>query len=292
MHEQLATAIGNVIGATLRRQPSGRVHGGSINDCFRWESDAGPIFVKVAARASPAMFESEAAGLAELERAEAVRVPRVLGVGSGAGVAWLALEWIDMGPYARATDSLLGERLALQHHRTQPSFGWNRDNTIGSTPQPNGECADWVSFFRNRRLRLQLDLAAANGFRGHLQRRGEALLERMSGLFATHQPVASLLHGDLWSGNRAADGQGQPVIFDPAVYYGDREADLAMTRLFGGFGPEFYSAYAGSWALDSGAGARVALYNLYHVLNHLNLFGAGYLGQAVALLDSLLAELG
>jgi fructosamine-3-kinase len=150
----------------------------------------------------------------------------------------------------------------------------------------------WVTFFRERRLRYQLDLAAGNGHGDRLQRRGEALLGCVEDFFSTYQPAPSLLHGDLWGGNRAVDERGQPVIFDPAVYYGDREADLAMTRLFGGFGPAFYSAYESGWALDAGASVRTDLYNLYHVLNHLNLFGRGYLVQAVSLIDSLLSEVG
>ena len=238
------------------------------------------------------MFEAEAAGLEALRLADAVRVPRALSVGAQAGTAWLALEWIQSGALSRATDSLLGEQLARQHRSSQPAFGWNRNNTIGSTPQLNDWEDSWVAFFRDRRLQFQLSLAEQNGYGGRLQKRGGALLARLDEFFSSYRPLPSLLHGDLWGGNRIADERGQPVIFDPAVYYGDREADLAMTRLFGGFGAGFYSAYEGAWALDAGAAARVDLYNLYHVLNHLNLFGGGYLGQATAMIDSLLAELG
>jgi fructosamine-3-kinase len=291
-HEELATAIGRTIGATLHPQPASRVHGGSINECYRWQGDGGSVFVKVAPAQSSAMFAAEAAGLEELRRAEAVRVPRVLGVGTTAGAAWLALEWIRSATPSGVTDSILGEQLARQHRSTRPAFGWNRDNTIGSTPQLNEWQDDWVTFFRDRRLRYQLNLAAANGFGGRLQQRGEVLLNRVGEFFSTYRPVPSLLHGDLWGGNRAADEHGQPVIFDPAVYYGDREADLAMTRLFGGFGAGFYRAYEAAWALDAGAGARTDLYNLYHVLNHLNLFGGGYLTQASSVLDGLLAQAG
>jgi len=148
-----------------------------------------------------------------------------------------------------------------------------------------------VAFFRERRLRYQLDLAARNGYSGQLQPLADELLERLDGLFTDYQPRPSLLHGDLWGGNWAAAEGGEPVIFDPAVYYGDREADLAMTRLFGGFGPDFYAAYQGAWALDAGAGVRCDLYNLYHVLNHANLFGDGYIPQARAIIRGLLAEL-
>jgi fructosamine-3-kinase len=151
---------------------------------------------------------------------------------------------------------------------------------------------DWIRFFRDQRLRYQLNLAGSNGHGGRLQQRGEALLAHLDAFFVSYRPVPSLLHGDLWGGNRMADAHGRPVIFDPAVYYGDREADLAMTRLFGGFGAGFYAAYEVAWALEPGATVRVDLYNTYHVLNHLNLFGGGYLGQAVSLIDRLLAELG
>ncbi len=290
--DALATAMGESLGVPLRPEPTSRAHGGSINECYRWESETGPIFVKVAPVRGIAMLDAEAAGLAELRRANAVRVPQVLGVGTCGDDAWLALEWIQSGTDTRATDSLLGEQLARQHHTTQKAFGWSRDNTIGSTPQLNEWDGDWLRFLRDRRLGYQLKLAAQNGFTGRLQDRGAVLLADLGGFFASYRPAASLLHGDLWGGNRMTDQQGQPVIFDPAVYYGDREADLAMTRLFGGFGGSFYSAYAAAWPLDSGAVARTDLYNLYHVLNHLNLFGAGYLGQAMKLLDGLLAELG
>lgn len=290
--EGLATAIGNIVGGTLRSQPAARVHGGSINECYRWEGNAGPIFVKVAPARRSAMFDAEAAGLEELRAANAVRVPRVLGCGVSCGNAWLALEWIRSGVPERATDSILGEQLARQHRMTRPEFGWHLSNTIGSTPQLNGRDGEWARFFRDRRLRFQLDLAADNGHRGPLQQRGERLLDRMDEFFATYQPVPSLLHGDLWGGNRAADELGQPVIFDPAVYYGDRETDLAMTRLFGGFGASFYAAYQAAWALDAGAAARTDLYNLYHVLNHLNLFGESYLARSLSMIDSLLAQVG
>jgi protein-ribulosamine 3-kinase len=334
--DALAISIGTSIGAGLRSRPSERVHGGSINECYRWESDAGPIFVKVAPARHIEMFVAEAAGLDELRGAKAVRVPRVLGVGTsgapvaqvgaGAGVnrdpsaravrdastdaaqgpsadaardpsadagrAWLALEWIESAPRPRASDSILGEQLAHQHRATQATFGWNRNNTIGSTPQLNAECDDWPTFYRDLRLRYQLDLAARNGFGGRLQKRGAALLDCLPEFFRSYRPVPALLHGDLWGGNRLTDEHGQPVIFDPAVYYGDREADIAMTRLFGGFGAELYTAYATNWAPDPGAATRTDLYNLYHVLNHLNLFGTGYLGQATALIDNLLAAAG
>lgn len=289
---RVATEIGIACGTTLPPQPAARVSGGSINECYRWDGGTGSIFVKVAALENRAAFEAEAAGLEELGLAHTLRVPRVLAIGANAADCWIALEWIQFGARSRTADRLLGEGLARLHRSTADAFGWHRDNTIGSTPQLNGRLDDWCAFFRDRRLRYQLDLAARKGYGARLQQRGVGLLDRLGEFFDTYQPPPSLVHGDLWGGNWATDEEGQPVIFDPAVYYGDREVDVAMTRLFGGFGADFYSGYQATWPLDPGAPARIDLYNLYHVLNHLNLFGAGYLARAESLVDSLMAELG
>jgi fructosamine-3-kinase len=289
---ELSAALAAGCGVRMHPAPAARVHGGCINESYRWDSADGPLFVKVAAARDLAMLDAEAAGLGELAQANAVRVPRVRAVGSTDTQAFLALEWLELGPATPACETRLGELLAWQHRVTAPRFGWHRDNTIGSTPQTNGQLDDWVTFFREHRLRFQFDLARRNGHDGALQRRGEELLDLMGAFFASHRPVPSLLHGDLWDGNWSADTAGNPVLFDPAVYYGDREADLAMTRLFGGFGNAFYTAYHATWPLDQAAGTRRALYNLYHVLNHLNLFGGGYREQAQSMIDRLLAELG
>lgn len=288
----VASQISTSLGVAMSPAPSQRTHGGCINESFRWESASGPIFVKLAAASQLPMFEAEAEGLRELASADAVRVPRPLGAGATPRHAWLALEWIDFGAGTGATQSMLGRQLARLHGKVGDRFGWKRDNTIGSTPQVNAWSADWVTFFRERRLRYQLDLARRNGHGGRLQDRGAELLDRLPELFATHSPMPSLLHGDLWGGNAGADSSGTPVIFDPAVYYGDREADVAMTRLFGGFSARFYEAYEAEWPLPEGAAERVALYNLYHILNHLNLFGTGYLSQAQGLVERLLASVG
>ena len=214
----------------------------------------------------------------------------MLGSGAVAGQAFLALEWIEFGSASTRSEALLGEGLAAQHRVPAPRFGWHRDNTIGSTPQRNDPDHDWVRFYADHRLGYQLELAAGNGYEGRLTERGALLRERTGVFFERYRPVPSLLHGDLWGGNWAADEAGTPVVFDPAVYFGDREADLAMTRLFGGFGRAFYDAYESAWPLAAGATLRFDLYNLYHVLNHLNLFGGGYRAQAEALIDRLLAE--
>jgi protein-ribulosamine 3-kinase len=286
----LSREITALSGSSCAPEPQRSVAGGSINSCYRWLGAGGAMFVKVTARAAYGTFEAEAAGLAELHQARALRVPRVLACGHTDDAAFLALEWIE----ARRTDGecegRLGAGLAALHAVTAPRFGWVRDNTIGRTPQANGWLRGWVEFFRERRLRPQLALAAQNGFAGLLGARGERLLAALPALFGGHAPAASLLHGDLWGGNWLAAASGEPVIFDPAVYYGDRETDIAMTRLFGGFGAAFYRCYQAAAPLAAGAGVRGELYNLYHVLNHANLFGGGYPRQACAIIDRLLAQ--
>ncbi|MEO1247860.1 MAG: fructosamine kinase family protein [Pseudomonadota bacterium] len=268
------------------------VAGGDIAAAWRVDSAEGPVFLKTLPVAEAGMLEAECEGLAALADVGAVRVPEVLAQGASEYDAWLALEWLDLQPLGTAAAEKLGTALAALHRSTSNSstcdrYGWHRDNTIGRTPQPNPWSEDWVGFFREQRLRHQLALAAARGFGGRLARDGQALCERLPRLFSGYAPQASLLHGDLWSGNAGEFG-GEPVIYDPAVYYGDRESDLAMTRLFGGYPAEFYSAYRQAWPLDDGYGRREALYQLYHVLNHLNLFGSGYLRQAESLLARLL----
>jgi protein-ribulosamine 3-kinase len=287
----VAGELTRLTGLELSAEPEKRVAGGSINRCYRWPTGSGPIFVKLAEGSASSMLQAEAAGLDELASAQAVRVPRVLACGSAGSSAFLALEWLEAGPASAESEERLGLRLAAQHAVTAREHGWRHDNTIGSTPQANGPMASWSEFFRERRLRPQLELAVANGFAPLLAAPGEHLLEGVGALLAAHRPQASLLHGDLWGGNWLATSDGDPAIFDPAVYYGDRETDLAMTQLFGGFGPRFYRAYAAAAPLPPGAGVRLDLYNLYHVLNHANLFGESYARRARAMIERLLAEL-
>jgi protein-ribulosamine 3-kinase len=248
-------------------------------------------FVKTQADALD-MFSAEADGLRALADAGCVRVPDVLAADEHDGEAFLIMEWLELGHKTDHAVSRLGEALAHQHQCLGTLFGWRRNNFIGATPQFNTSSNDWVKFFRDHRLGFQLQLAAENGFRGELQTQGARLLEILPAFFEGYIPKPSLLHGDLWGCNWGALINDEPVIFDPAVYHGDREADLAMTELFGGFPPEFYSAYNAVWPLDESYPVRCNIYNLYHVLNHLNLIGASYLAQAQDLMVSLLAAVG
>ena len=284
--------IAALTGSSCAPEPERSIGGGSIDACYFWSSAAGPLFVKVGARGAREDFAAEADGLDELSRAQALRVPRVLASGTADEAAFLALEWIERGAGGEACEWALGEGLAALHAVTAPRFGWRRNNTIGHTPQANEWSADWTEFFRERRLRPQLALAAQHGFARLLSGRGERLLAALPALLAGHSARPALLHGDLWGGNWLASADGEPVVFDPAVYFGDRETDLAMTHLFGGFSAAFYSAYEAVAPLPPGAALRQQLYGLYHVLNHANLFGGGYAQQARELIDRLLAEAG
>jgi fructosamine-3-kinase len=268
------------------------VRGGCINDCFRWQTESGPVFVKRCPLEARWILEAERDGLRRLRAADAVRAPAVLAAGVAGEEAFLVLEWLELRPADAAADRRLGAALARLHASHGAAFGLERDNALGTTPQPNGSSDDWAAFWRDRRIGFQLELAAKNGHAGRLQERGRRLMECVASFFRGYSPAPSLLHGDLWNGNRAMRAEGTPVVFDPAVYYGDREAEVAMTRLFGGFAPDFYTAYAAESPLDSGAGTRRDLYNLYHVLNHLNLFGGGYRAQAEAMIDRLLSATG
>ena len=244
-------------------------------------------FRKSGPASSADMFAAEAEGLLELARPGVIRVPEVIDYGVEGNQAFIEIEYLELGRATRAHNERMGRQLAALHATTADRFGWHRDNTIGHTPQCNEWSDDWVGFFREHRLGFQLRLAARNGY--GLLEDGETLMKRLPVLFADYTPEPSLLHGDLWGGNWGVC-EDEPVIFDPAVYYGDRESDLAMTRLFGGFGPAFYAAYEAAAPLAPGHRARNDLYQLYHVLNHLNLFGSGYLGQAQSLIQSLLRE--
>jgi fructosamine-3-kinase len=268
------------------------VGGGSINAAHRVSDGAHSYFVKTNAASRVDMFEAEFDGLNEIGNSATVTVPKPVCFGVSNGSSYIVMEDLSIhGGRGGATDALvqLGIDLANMHRCESGRFGWHRNNTIGSTPQINDPSDDWITFYRDHRLGFQYQLAADHGY-GELMPSGQQLMNRLDQFFADYKPRASLLHGDLWSGNYAIDQNGQPVIFDPAVYYGDREADLAMTELFGGFSARFYAAYNDAYPLDAGYKVRKNLYNLYHILNHLNLFGGGYLGQAERMTRQLLSE--
>lgn len=275
-----------------------RVGGGCISDAqVAIFEDGSGAFVKCR-EGVPGMFEREASGLRALAGTGAIRVPEVLAVGTDS----LVLEWIRPAPKSRHFFESFGRSFAGLHNYRGPAAGFPHDNFIGLTPQPNmplrggwgagtglqsapGDGSDWPEFFLERRLRFQVRLAVERGHGHdleHLLDRAEPHIVEL--LRATIEPP-SLLHGDLWSGNFIVDEQGDACLIDPAVYYGHREADLAMTRLFGGFEDIFYAAYQEVSPLAPGHEERLPLYQLYHLLNHLNLFGSAYRSRCLQILQ-------
>jgi fructosamine-3-kinase len=287
------STIRNATGSAFTLRAHAAVSGGCSQDTLRVEDAATRYFVKLGTADARAMFAAEADGLAALEAAGAMRVPAPVALDDDGRHACLVLEWLELKPLASAADGeRFAEALAVLHRITGEQFGWRRDNFIGPTPQINTQGANWARFFSKHRLAPQLARARENGYTGDLQRHGERLLDRLSALFLDYRPPASLLHGDLWHGNAAMTSDGMPAVFDPAVCHGDRESDLAMSELFGGFPAAFYAAYRRAWPLNDGYESRKPLYALYHVLNHLNLFGRGYLREAERLAARIDRELG
>ncbi len=291
----LAAAVAEATGESFHALHATPVGGGCIHAALRIDGETPggerSYFAKVNDADAAPMFAAEADGLAALAQTRTVRVPGVIAQGADAGRAWIVLEWLELAALEAKAGAALGAALAALHRVPHERFGWPRDNFIGSNPQLNGWSDDWHGFWRDRRLHAQLRLAAHNRLPSKLIDRGERLAADCGAFFRGYRPAASLLHGDLWGGNASGTAHGAPVVFDPAVYVGDREADLAMMELFGGFPREAMAAYVTDFPLDDGYTVRRELYNLYHVLNHANLFGAGYVGQAARHVDRLLAEI-
>jgi protein-ribulosamine 3-kinase len=262
--------------------------GGGINDAYCLEGmDGTRYFLKLNDAQHYPMFVAEAEGMNAIAGTNTIRVPHAITYGSTGGQSYLVMEHLEL--HSRGDARLLGEQLAALHRFSSPRFGFTRDNFIGTTPQPNTLTSDWVNFWREHRLGFQLRLAAQKGYGSQLQSLGEKVSNALPAFFKSYTPRPSLLHGDLWGGNHSFLADGTPVIFDPAVYYGDRECDLAMTELFGGYSDDFYTAYRTSYPMDVGYATRRDLYNLYHILNHANLFGGSYPLQAEQMMQRLLA---
>jgi len=288
--QAVAASISAATGDAFQPGPARPLGGGCINEAVCLEGAGRRYFVKLNEAGKRDMFEAEAAGLAAILASGTLHAPRPVALGDDGRRSWLVLEYLELGSAGRAS-AALGEQLAAMHRHTAEHFGWHRDNCIGTTAQVNTPSADWVDFFARQRLGYQLDLAARNGAPRRLVDAGRTVQAGLGAFFSNYRPAPSLLHGDLWGGNWGTDATGRPVVFDPAVYHGDREADLAMTELFGGFDDRFYHSYVHTWAIDPGYATRKVLYNLYHVLNHFNLFGGGYAAQARDMADRLVAEI-
>jgi fructosamine-3-kinase len=253
------------------------VSGGCINQGYAVSDGKRTYFVKLNEATKVEMFAAEALGLQEMVQTNTIHVPNPICWGIAANSAYIVLEWLSLGAATTNSWQKMGQNLAAMHrHTSSKGFGWGQNNRIGSTLQINNWTEEWADFYAQHRLGYQFQLAKRRG--GHFPQ-AEQLLATIPQLLA-HQVTPSLVHGDLWGGNAAFTEGGEPVVFDPAIYYGDREVDIAMTELFGGFPAAFYRAYNEAFPLESGYEQRKPLYNLYHILNHFNLFGGSYASQA------------
>jgi protein-ribulosamine 3-kinase len=287
--------IADEISAAIKRpfeiKTTKSIAGGDINRTFLLQGETQRYFVKLNQPERLDMFKAECAGLHALAQTKTVKIPQPILYGQTETASFLVLEYIELRRATVQSERVFGQQLARLHLQKQPYFGWEIDNTIGSTQQVNLRSSNWVDFWRNHRLGFQLKLVISKGYGKKLETLGALLSENLDDFFTDYAPQPSLLHGDLWGGNVAANSENQPIIFDPACYYGDRETDLAMTELFGGFGRDFYAAYNDIWQLDSGYETRKKLYNLYHVLNHIVLFGGGYVAQAENIMQTLVHQI-
>lgn len=265
--------------------------GGDIHSAYRLHTADGDYFLKLNQLDRAALLQTEANSLNKLAENHSMLLPKVIAQGTLSDrnpQAWLLLSYLALSH--KGDDFQRGKDLALLHHQINPDhqFGWFEDNYIGLTPQLNTWHSNWVEFYGQQRLLPQLKLAAKHQAPKPLLADGLELIKKLPYFFEDYQPKASLLHGDLWAGNSGFDQQGNPVFFDPASYYGDRETDLAMTELFGGYGVEFYQGYQQVFPMHAGYEQRKTLYQLYHILNHFNLFGKSYLRQVERMIQSLL----
>lgn len=296
MSDGLPAGLAGAISQTLETagDPSAirsvrRVAGGDINAAACVETGQSAYFIKWNPEPLPNLFEVEARGLELLAAPGAIRVPAVFGYGESQNgrPAFIVLEWIEQGNAGRSVvGETLGRQLAQLHRETAPHFGLDHDNYIGALPQPNGPLDSWVDFYRERRLGFQRELAREKGLmpRERDRRLGQ-VMDQLDRWIDDDDVRPSLLHGDLWGSNYLVDARSRPVLIDPAVYYGHREIELAFTELFGGFPAGFYAAYDEAYPLAPDYEERRPLYQLYHLLTHLNLFGASYAGSVDRILQ-------
>jgi len=266
------------------------VSGGDIAEAWLLRAADAVVFLKALPLQQAGLISAEADGLQAIAETGTVRTPRVIRRGMHDRLAWLALEYLELDQRSATADKRLGSQLAQMHRHAGEQFGWHRNNYIGRTPQINTREDEWSAFFAAHRLGAQFDRLRRN----HPDQGWNDIKREVIGTWqeiaSSHQPVPSLVHGDLWRGNAAALSDATPVIFDPAVHYADRECDLAMAHLFGGFDEAFYRSYNEAWPLMPGFETRRLFYKLYHMLNHANLFGGPYLEASEKLCRRILNE--
>ena len=286
MWQEIAREITKATGKPFEITNTRSVGGGCINQGYKISSGERDYFVKLNQASQVEMFAAEALGLKQMYATQTITVPQPICYGTAGNSCYIVLEWLDLGGSSSQAWTDMGSQLAQMHKKgTADRFGWDRNNTIGSTPQINTWMDNWADFFAEQRIGYQLKLAKRRG--GSFPDTTK-VVEAVREQLADRKPEASIVHGDLWSGNAAVNKAGKPVILDPATYYGDREVDIAMTELFGGFPSSFYRGYDRVWQLDAGYKRRKTIYNLYHILNHFNLFGGGYGSQANRMIEQII----
>ena len=288
MWNEIDAQISQITGEKFKTQQRRSVSGGCINQGYSLSDGVRTYFIKLNQASQVQMFEAEALGLQQMYDTATIRVPKPICFGTVENSCYIVLEWLSMGRGNSKSSEEMGRNLAAMHKKfLVKQFGWDVNNTIGATPQINTWTEDWVDFFTQHRLEYQFQLAKRRG--GSFPQADE-LLSAIPELLAAHEVEPSLVHGDLWGGNAGFLESGEPVIFDPATYYGDREVDIAMTEVFGGFPKAFYQGYNEVFPLDDGYEQRKNLYNIYHILNHFNLFGGGYASQANQMISRILKK--
>lgn len=291
MWQQIAQEITKATGNSFVVATTRSVGGGCINQGYQLQGNDSQYFVKLNQASQIAMFQAEYLGLTQMYDTQTITIPKPICWGVAGNSCYLVLEWLDLakGNYHHSSWLEMGRQLAQMHALGKADrYGWLMNNTIGSTPQINTWKDNWADFFAEQRIAYQLQLAQKKGGNfSHIDR----VVEVVRAKLAERQPEASLVHGDLWSGNADITADGQPTIFDPATYYGDREVDIAMTELFGGFPDAFYQGYNQQWQLDAAYSQRKSIYNLYHILNHFNLFGGSYGFQAQQMINRLFDDI-
>ena len=284
--EALNFSLQSALESSLKITSAEPVSGGCINQAFKCQTNQNETyFIKLNTANKLSMFEAEARGLEALKDSQAFEIPNVIALGKSISQSYLILNYLAL---TRLQDEFLfGQQLAQMHSQTAPQFGFDTDNFIGATPQRNTWHDNWFEFFMQQRLDYQCDLLEDNQSNQKIRKLWPKFRRCCENLFADHQPVASLLHGDLWQGNVAQHG-ATVCIFDPATYYGDAETDLAMLVLFGSPSSDFYRGYESLKPIAEGHAQRRVFYNLYHVLNHSNLFGSSYSQQAFGMMQQII----
>ena len=286
--QHLELILGNKFNDEVKISGSQALSGGCINNAKKLTTTKGNFFIKTnIADVFPGMFDAEAKGLKLLAETNTVYIPNIIATGEYENKSYIILEFVAGSPPKKDFWKSFGQNLATLHKNSNKYFGLDHDNYIGSLVQKNIQTENWITFFITQRLQVQLDLAVnRNNINPPVLNLFEKLFIKLPELIIGENP--SLLHGDLWSGNFMINSDGEATLIDPAVYYGHREVDLAMTKLFGGFNKEFYESYNEEWPLEKNYSDRLDIYNLYPLLVHVNLFGGGYLEQVKSILRKFL----